>query len=362
MRRTLLLAGGALAVAVACTDERANSLDPVGSPAYGVTQINQSTNLPRGTVTFVPRLTDTTPVLDSIRLSISGLDTLDHGFYTVWLGDSTAGNFKRVTGRLQVVRTDTVFNNFGDPVESATTSDISASTAAFSNGGPRNRYVFTTTRTRAGLGATDAMQVLLVTIENTNSATAPSPSRRPIWAVRGEGTLGTTNTSVRTSTIHFGHFSFLRDSVYNFVGTGRGRVLFRDRLLQVLDSSLSRPPVGFYYGVYGIRRDSATNAVKDTVYLGALRSSYPNRDAMSLFNADSLIIDPAVQTSVPPAILAASIRASTDTVPKLQSTSFKNLAQILLVLESKNKTEGRLGTGIILTSDVPGIVRQPPSK
>lgn len=361
MRRNLLLAAGALATVVACTDDRANSLDPVGSPAYGVTQGIQATNLPRGTVAFVPRLTSASPVLDSISMSISGLDTLEGGFYTVWLGDSTVGNFKRAPGLLRVVRTDTVFNSFGDPVESSNTTTLKTNTSAFSNGGPRNRYLFSTTRTQAGLGANDAMQVLLVTIEKDSLATTPSPSRRPIWAVRGEGTLGATNTSVRTSNIHFGHFSFQADSVYNYIGTGRGRVLFRDRLVQLLDSSLTRPPVGFYYGVYGIRRDTS-NAIKDTVYLGALRSSYPNRDALSLFNADSLIIDPTVQTSVPPAILAASIRASTDTVPKLQATSFTGLAQILLVLESKNKTEGRLGTGVILTSDVPGIVRKPPAK
>jgi hypothetical protein len=137
------------------------------------------------------------------------------------------------------------------------------------------------------------------------------------------------------------------------------------------DSSLTRPPLGYYYAAYVVKSDDVTNLPVDTVYLGPITAPFPNRE-ISLRNADSVLVAPEVQVLVippnlagdwanpsPSAILAASTRVSADTVSALMGATgaFRGLTQVFITLESKNAAEGRLGPAILLRAGVPEIVR-----
>jgi hypothetical protein len=49
---------------------------------------------------------------------------------------------------------------------------------------------------------------------------------------------------------------------------GGGRVGYRDNILVIDDSSLAPPPKGAHRAVWLVRRDSATDAVQDSIPLG----------------------------------------------------------------------------------------------
>jgi len=94
------------------------------------------------------------------------------------------------------------------------------------------------------------------------------------------------------------------------------------------------------------------------VYLGEFTAPFPRRN-LSLFNADSVIVDPLVQPEGQGAVLAASIRIDADTVSGLgsQANPFLGFTEIFVTLESKNKVPDRLGPVIVLRASLPDIIR-----
>ena len=65
---------------------------------------------------------------------------------------------------------------------------------------------------------------------------------------------------MRTATFHFGNYDPSPLKEYNYVQTGRGRAITRGNILVVDDSALSRPPVGYYYATYLVKRDDSIDA------------------------------------------------------------------------------------------------------
>jgi hypothetical protein len=355
MRRPVLflLAAGTLATA-ACDNERAIGNEPVGDPAYGIRFTVAGTNIPQGTAIF--RVGSTVAAPDTAVITLRGLDSLaGDARYTVWLRDSNSTTFVKATSSVRMVRADTVINSQGDPVEQLTTTTL-PSTATFSNGGSNVTFTI-----RAAAATATRPNLFLLTIEDTPNATTPSATRRPIWAVRTSFTARGTAAS-NTGTVRFGFWSAVADSLYIYpVGAQRGRATFRGNILVVNDSSLPRPPRGYFYATYLIKRDD-NNAAIDTVYLGPQTSPAPRRD-ISLFNADSVVVDPLVQVNNPPQILAAAARAEADTVGGLDvNAPFRGVADVLVTLELKeHKVDpARLGPAIILRADAPTIVRNGP--
>lgn len=389
----------------ACEPDQAITTEPVGDPAYGIQLQLTPTNLPRGTARIPdPHPTDvppTTTLTDTIQVNVAGLDSLEGAYYSIWLADSLGQNIVKATGTLRVIVTDTVLDAFGDPVAEPDTT-IYLGVSAFANGGPRHSFQFTTNRAQSGLAATDLVQLVFVSIESDPGATAPSVTRRPIWARRAGGTavrrivaidtltfeidtitpspLETDTTLVtdttfiprhRITNLSFGNFAFEPADQYVYVPAGRGRAYFRGDVMVINDSSLSRPPLGYYYAAYVVKSDDVTNLPVDTVYLGPITAPFPNRE-VSLRHADSVLVAPEVQVLVippnlagswpnpsPSAILAASTRVDADTVAALMGAAgaFQGVSQVFITLESKNAAEGRLGTNILLRAPVPGIVR-----
>ena len=365
--RRLAVAAGLVAATtlVACTDDRALSTEPYGPRSFGVALIPNTLGMPSGEVYYT--VSATAPAAsDNVYLNIlTGLDTLiGSRYYTVWIGDvsGTIESFKRATGTLYITRTDTVIDPVtGDPSIEVTDSEID-NISSFQNGGPNNVMYFDVTRSTSGLPAGAPMRSVLITIESTPDAATPSAGRRPLYDTNQDGAFdqGSTATVIaQADNLKFGFYSASADSLYAYpLGTGRGRVFFRGNVLTIEDSSLAAPPRGYFYAAYAIKRD--TNAVPvDTLYLGPLTSPFPNR--LSLRNADSIIVDASVQRGRPsPQILASSVRVDADTIPGYDGeTPFAGLSEILITLESKDKTDDRLGTQVILRAPVPGHIRNP---
>ena len=370
MRRPalFLLAAGAIGVA-ACDSERAIGREPVGDPAYGIRFIVGGTNTPQGSAIFRVSPSTATGATDTIRVTLRGLDSLaGNARYTLWVGDTgtlATASFRRLSARVTLTRADTVINAQGDPVEQVTTTTI-PSTDNFSNGGPRTTFTITGgVPTTFPAGRRPGM--FLLTIEDSPTAATPNPNRRPVWATRVRFTAPGTAFAADTSPIRFGYWSAKPESLYVYpIGPQRGRATFRGDVMVVNDSSLPRPPRGYFYATYLVKRDDNNQPI-DTIYLGPQTSPVPRRD-ISLRDADSLIVDPLVQTAgtsniESPRILAAAARASADTVGGLDvNVPFRGIADVLVTLELKNYKvdEARMGPAIVLRADVPTIVRNGP--
>ena len=379
-----IIAGSALLAA--CDADRAISSQQKGAVAYGSQLALNATgtpafNFPRGTVRF--RQSADSAITDTIEVTLSGLDTLEAGVYTVWAGNRAGTNWKRLTGDLTVTRFDTTINALGDPQQVPRVFPQAGNTAgyvnqaAFSRGGANERIVFKTTRTQSGLTAADTVHVVLITIESPSTApTTPSATRRPLRALRGTTTAGQTVTR----NLIFGYYSTNADSLYTYVPNGRGRVLIRGTTIVVTDSGLGTPPLGYYYAAWAVREDTfyvtqpkatgtgvdtVAKLAPDTVYLGA-QTTPLDRDPKSLFNADMEVIDPNVQLTTQRSILSAANRFEFRTAEGYGSIEkpLRGFQWINITLEAKDadqpggtsENQRRMGPAILLQAPVPAVL------
>ena len=371
MNRPLVVFGVAcVAVAAACDTPTPTLSKPDAPKVYEFRIGGPAVGLPRGTVRFQYPRTAADVTRESLTVVLQGLDSLTTGFYTAWVGDSLGVSFKRVAGGLSYVRTDTTFNSDGGPVGTPTTVQLGA-VSAFASGGPNRTFTWGFARPTAGLVAADSIQHFLITIESSASATTPSATLRPVWARRGDGTAAAAAPAVaaRTSTILFGNYAPLAVDQYSFVGSARGRAAFQERLLMMDDSSMSRPPRGYYYAFYALKRVPVQTTGWDTVYLGRQTSPYPRRN-LSQYDADITNTDPLVVTDIPWAIGAGSLRISADTFPgllnpggvdapaacNLYGCPFLAYTEVWLTLQSKSGPEGRMGGVRVLLGLIPAVI------
>ena len=356
----------------ACNDDRAVLTDPFGPPAYGFALARAAINVPRGTVTFQRPLGAGPPVNDtSVSVTLAGLDSLTTGTYRVWIADvdpatDTIANIIPAVGRLTVTRTDTSINEQGDPVPSEVVTTFDNVTG-FTNGGPATTVNFRATSTANGGVDVYLKTIVFVSIEADPAAAAPG-SIRPFWARRAStspvvtGTTSQDSVVRRTTPAVFGNFRADPDSQYVFNPTGRGLASVFGSIFLASDSGLARPPQGYYYAGSLIRRDSATNAVTDTVRLGPLLAPFPRY--ASLRDADESLVDPVVQDpklpGVPrsPLITAGVHRLSADTVSTLSGPlPFKNVAEYRLTLEAKAGRDDVESPSVIVSANTPDVVR-----
>lgn len=367
MNRRVILFGAAMAVvAGACSDKRATVSEPIAPEAFGFQLAVAATNLPRGSVRFQFPRDAADVVRDSLTVTLNGLDALSSGFYTAWIGDSLGGSFTRATGALSVVTVDTTFDADGNPLGTPTASAV-GNVSSFTDGGPNKTFTWAFSRTGAGLAASDSIQTFLVTIESTDGATVPGPNRA-LWARRGEGTnVPAAGTAFRTSAMRFGNWGPTAAEQFLYVGTLRGRVMIQQTLLIAVDSSMLRPPIGYYYAMWALKTLVGQTTGWDTIFLGEQTSPWPRRH-LSQYNADTEITDPEVVLNVPRSIVAGSVRFDADTVPSLLNPTvdregcrvygcpFLGYNQFWVTLENKNATRGRMGPGRVGVGNIPSIV------
>jgi hypothetical protein len=348
-RRFLVVSSIAAAGILAACDEKTSDLsDTVRPNAYGFQMVSQATNLPRGSARF--RLPSGT-VPESIVVSVRGLDSLGAGFWTAWIGDSLGTSFVRATGTLSVLRQDTTLNPLGQVDTTQTTVPIGA-VSALPNGGPNQAWTWVFTRATSGVTAADSMQTFLITMEDVANATVPG-TRRVVWARRIEAGTGTTAGSTKTAGLKFGNYGSTPVTEYLYSGSpARGRGYFQRQVVSVNDSTLARPPLGYYYAVWLVGPFYTTS---DTLFAGDLRSPWPRRE-LSLFNADSIITDPEVVLDVPRQITAGALRISGDTIGLPAQFPYQGYAFVRLTIEPKAGIRGRMGVNRILQAPVPFLI------
>ena len=375
MSRRLLRAGALAGLAAAtlfvaaCDDAHTDVAAPDGGVAYGFQLAGDGRNVPSIRLNYRrPAGTPQTPPVDtSITIVLRGLDSLDTRVYQVWLADLNTDstgftNVVKATGQLRWVRTDSTLNAQGDIVTTEVSGEISAAGSSFKNGGPATRVELRVTRASTGTNVF-VRELVLVTIEADANATEPGPIR-PLWARRSDRGAEAaevipgpvTIAAVSTAVGRFGNFAFKPANEYRFVAVGRGRGDVLGRVLTLDDSSLARPPVGYFYAASLIQRDSTTNAPTDTLYLGPQTAPYPRR-GVSLLDADIARPDPVVQ-DVPPSILAAASRVVADTVAGLSGDRpYKGFAEVRITLESKYGIANMIAPTIAVSGTIPGVVR-----
>jgi hypothetical protein len=368
----------ALAGAAACSDDRSTVLEPQ-AVQFGFALAPDGRNVPNGTVTYVrPATTAAAALVDtSVVVSLRGLDSLTTKVYQVWLVDTTAAgtaltNITKATGTLRIVRTDSSLNNVGDVVTDSVVRTV-AGVSSFRNGGPATRVDLTITRASLGLAASDpsplTRAIVLITLEDNANATAPS-SIAPLWARRAERAAEVTVnqpgvsppvpfTLNAVSPIRFGNFAIRSSAEYRFTAVGRGRGAIGSDFVVFDDSSLMRPPIGYYYAGVIIKQNAANNPV-DSLDLGPQTAPLPRRN-ISLIDADVSIPDAVVQVT-PPSIVAAANRVGIDTIPGFEAsaTPFLGYAVAYVTLESKYGVPNSAAPSIILSGTIPGIVRNGP--
>lgn len=343
-RMTGFVAAGLVLLLAACDFERSTVLSPLGDPSYDFPLVSDGRGIPRGSVAIG---FDTLFEPDSdlvTRIRLQGLETLASGVYQVWLANVAGGALTDITpavGTRIVVRTDTTFTPEGDPVPEPVTVDSTAGTSTLTVGG--TAITTTLVVSEASLGVDpQGFDVMLVSLEPAAGAAAPTTT--PLWArgvAAGAGTL----------TVRFGNFAPDPADEYRFVATGRGRGGIRGNVMIVDDSALARPPVGYYYAAWMVRRDD-TGAPIDTVALGEQTAPFPDRD-VSLRNADTDDVHPVV-LDFPMEILAASSR-----IEMSGADPFIGFEDVWVTLENKLADESAAAPTIVLSGLVPTIVSEP---
>ncbi|MFN2398037.1 MAG: hypothetical protein ABR543_05245 [Gemmatimonadaceae bacterium] len=355
VRRTSALAALTIAgVLSACEDRRASVFDPFGPLAYNFRFAKTATNLPRGTVAVALGSSGPPAVPRAITFTFQGLEPLTSGVYEVWLAPGTAvtaGTFVKATGNLTVTRTDTSVNSLGDLVFTTSTVRTASNVSSFADGGAAVTVKLVVDQSSFGSDPLVGNIIALVTVEATAGASAPG-TVQPLWR-------RFSNTTNNTGALTFGNFDPDPAKAYVYIPAGRGTASVRGSILVVDDSALTRPPIGYYYATYVIKRDSAGKAI-DTLVLGAQTAPFPNR-SQSLRDADVSLIS-GIVIDAPPSILAAANRVDADTIPRLAGANpYRGFTELILTLENKAGDDATASPAIVLVATVPGIVTRPPT-
>ncbi len=359
----------------ACSDDTATVLDPLPNRAFNFVLTREGTNIPRGSV-VTTRVNNS---ITSIVVQFQGLEILrDPYYYQAWMathytdGDSVTDYQPLPVARLITTQVDTTISLEGDFEPHIVVDTLLDQPGRFNRGGPGTlvRFELASAAITYFYGARPAgtTRILLVAIDSNPAAPTPPDqfgTQAKLW-VRSMNTApaapaAPATTTTRTVAVSFGNFHGDPDLQYVFVpaGRGRGAVLENENILVVNDSSLSRPPVGYYYATALVTREDGDNFNNvDTIPLGPQTAPYPRRN-VSLFNADIEKVDEVVQVVLPnPQIFAAQTRIDGDDVPGLATTGnpFRGVALVLVTLESKFGTDA-VSPATILAGAAPAGVR-----
>lgn len=322
--RAVLAALVGVALLGACDSDRATVLEPFGEPTFNFRTLPAtaaSQALPGGSISVARPATGT----GTITVTLRNLEPLaGSAVYKVWLVDSAGTTFVPATGEVLLITTG------------ATTDTTTAPPASTTSGFAANqRVVLRITAETLGSDPTaNRFGAVVVTIEDNASATTAGPVR-PLFA---RYALAASGASTQNVNLSFGNFNADTSQQYVFSATGRGTAGVRANALFIDDSSLARPPRGYYYAAYAVAvaydADADEFNVVDTLPLGDLNAPYP-REGVSLRDADERLVDPVV-TDRPMAIDAASLRFFRST------GNFLGFRDLFVVLKAKRAADETL--------------------
>ena len=334
-RHPLLAGVGAVALLAACDADRASVLSPYGSSARTF-QVNAvaaaNSSIPAGTAAVTRPATGS----GTVTVTLRHLEPLTGGVYKVWIGeeaDNAASNFTAATATLRVI------TGPSDARDTVVTTGVSSFNGVADT---TARYVLTVDEASLGSDpAAAARNVVLVSIESSDAATAPGANApKPLWA-RLPAATGSANFS-------FGNYDPDPTKQYVFAVAGKGTATVRDNFLAVDDTMLGRPPRGYYYVGYLFGEDE-TGTVTDTLTIGDLSAPWP-RNGTSLKDADMSIVDEVVLDR-PYAIRAASIRYLGPV-----SMRFVGYPRLVVALKNKLGATDVAPPNTILAGDLPDSI------
>jgi hypothetical protein len=311
-------------------------------------------------------------------MTMLGLELLrDPYHYQVWMATHTTAtnllsDYRPLTAtRLIRTTTDTSISEIGDFVPRVVIDTTHNFAGSFNAGGPGTQLVFEFDANALnyfnGTRPTGTTRILLVTIDSNPAApTVPDEvgSQGRLWAraisTAPAAPVAPATVTTRTTNLSFGNFHADPTQHYVYVPAGRGRgvLLENENILIIDDSSLSRPPRGYFYSTALVTREDDDNFNNlDTISLGPQTAPFPDRD-VSLFNADVEQVHPVVQVALPnPQIFAAQARVDGDTLSGLAGTGnpFRGVALVLITLENKFGIEAISPATILLGTAPPGV-------
>jgi hypothetical protein len=360
-----------LTIASACNDDTATILQPRGR-TYNFVLVKEGANGPRaagGVVTTSRAAAATAAQLTSTiaEITVQGLEKLQPpAGYVFWTAqipapvapstDNTLANIQRLrTSDFLVIHVDTTISTQGDFIPHTDTAlrvNARTQTPAVNFGGPGVTYVIRTDSQALGFYPHTRNVIFMTPVADTSVAvsTPVDGSAGRLWMRYTFAAPAAGASTATTATWFFGNFHPTTAKQYVFVMSGRGRgALVPDKNVLIIDDSLlARPPKGYYYETFLVKRD--TVAAKkffsmDTISLGPQTAPAPRR-LISLYGADSAQVDQVVQAPVGlpqlQIIYAAATRVDADTFPRLKTkplTSTNNpyfgVSNVYVTLESK---------------------------
>lgn len=339
-------AGLSLAVlAAACRSDRASILEPFGEPSFDFPITQQAAGLPGGSVVAARPTSGT----GTVTVTLANLEALTKGVYKVWIGeenatDTSIANVVAATGSITITTTDTA------PGGAITTSQSVASGSAFSAGGRNVSVSLVVDATTLGSDPTTAARnVVFVSLETSDAASVPADAKPLFARYTQPAAAGSRNTALT-----FGNYSSVPSQRYTYVARGRGRGGVRGTVVVADDSSLTRPPKGYYYAGFLIARDSVGVPI-DTIYLGELTAPAPRR-SISLRDADIAFPD-VVVVNRPPSITAGALRF--DAGRSASKNPFTGFTELVITLQNKFGAEGVKAPNQVLKGTLPSIVTKP---
>ena len=408
MRKVLSLRSAAplaltalLAVTAACNDDTATFLEPRGR-TFNYVLIKEGSNVPRMTGGAMslsrPANASLTQMTSTIaEINIQGLEKLaGSAGYVLWSaslvdapdpappGDSMLVNIARYrTSDFIAIEADTTINSSGDFVPDIDTlqrQNTRAIMPTFNFGGPGVTYVVRSDSAALGVYPHNRTIIFVTVVADTAAPTTPATdgSDMRLWlrypTTNPAASTTATTTATRTPAAAFGNGNASAAKQYLFIASGRGRgaVVPETNTMIVDDSLLARPPKGYYYETFLVKREDniVFNAI-DTISVGPQTAPAPRRN-LSLYSADSTDIAGIVQN--PPGfpalqlIYAAASRINCsggtctnslgNPVPRLAATgnAYRKVANIYISLEHKLGTP-LMSPAIILNGIAPAAIR-----
>ena len=340
------IAAAAIAVVVAataCKSDRATVFEPYGPNSYDFHLSNAddiaSAGLPAGTVTVTTGATATTP--GTVKVTLDNLHALSGSVYKVWIAEAINDDLVNVS---PLVGNITVTDAAGNETTTANASTF--------NGGAGTTIVIDADATTFGSNPSTAQHnVVFVSIESGTGTSDTPSATQPLWALY---TVSANPSTPVTANMTFGAFAKKAADRYAYFINGHGEGGVRGTTLIVDDSSLARPPIGYYYGAFLVNADAS-----DTLYLGELTAPFPRRN-ISLRDADASVVDPVVQTN-PPLITTASILFDGSKAGLTGTLPYEGWTNFFIALIAKQGVQGELPPNVVTSGTLPTIVTTAPA-
>ena len=330
--RGLLLA---LALAAAACEEERDPTNLFGYLLDMTVDTKVAGGLPALTVDSI-RFTAASP--SQLFVSLRFLDPVQGGAYQLFLVTLDGRRSVPARGDYTTVRADTVRVS-RDSLAVNLTVENRGKASGTAGGPPNVTHRFAIQEADLLPDSLDHFAYLVVAVQGAGTALDPA-APAPLWFKYRDERVPLPRTSAwLTGTASFGRF-VAGGTPYRYAPGGQGLGSFFESRLVVNLSHLPRPPLGYAYHAWLVRRDGSA------AHAGPLLSPYP--ELASLDGADAAAPSVVVQETE---IVYATVRTDEGAL----GAPFHSFDQFLVTLELKAGQPAR-GPASVLGADLPGAI------